>query len=377
MRFGIIHNSLNSCGGGERVSLGFIKVLRKLGHEVVLATVEPTDWGKVKRLLGSVEMPDEEISLVSYKVRAFGIYMRQLTSILAPKLLKKCDILINTHGDILPVKAHITYMHFPTFLLTTMDPSLTLENRKYAESLFWRIYYEPYRAISKRLAEKNADKTLILTNSEYSRSVIEKFLKVKPIIVYPPVPAGKFQAKKLDNREREVVSVGRFTPEKRYEFALSLADALRNTKFTIIGASSGKISKSYIKKLRRIIKKRNLTNVTLIQNAPQRELIKTLQRASVYLHSMHGEHFGISIVEAMAAGLFPVVHASGGAWRDILNNGEYGYGYRSLPEAIIGIQRGINTDPEERKRIIDRAMQYDEKNFERKIRTIVELFEKN
>jgi glycosyltransferase involved in cell wall biosynthesis len=37
-----------------------------------------------------------------------------------------------------------------------------------------------------------------------------------------------------------------------------------------------------------------------------------LSLAKVYLHTMVGEHFGISIVEAMASGCIPISHNSGG-----------------------------------------------------------------
>jgi alpha-1,2-mannosyltransferase len=44
---------------------------------------------------------------------------------------------------------------------------------------------------------------------------------------------------------------------------------------------------------------------------------------------MIGEHFGISVVEAMVSGLVPVVHSSGGPWLDILEQGKGGFGYNT------------------------------------------------
>lgn len=53
-------------------------------------------------------------------------------------------------------------------------------------------------------------------------------------------------------------------------------------------------------------------NVEFKLNIPYSELLSELQRASIGLHTMWNEHFGISIVECMAAGLIVVAHASGG-----------------------------------------------------------------
>ena len=41
-------------------------------------------------------------------------------------------------------------------------------------------------------------------------------------------------------------------------------------------------------------------------------------RAKVGLHTMKEEHFGISIVEMMTAGLITIAHASGGPRHDII-----------------------------------------------------------
>lgn len=53
-------------------------------------------------------------------------------------------------------------------------------------------------------------------------------------------------------------------------------------------------------------------NVEFKLNIPYSELVSELQKGTIGLHAMWNEHFGISIVECMAAGLIMVAHASGG-----------------------------------------------------------------
>jgi len=53
-------------------------------------------------------------------------------------------------------------------------------------------------------------------------------------------------------------------------------------------------------------------NVEFKLNVPYSELVSEMQRGTIGLHTMWNEHFGISIVECMAAGLIMVAHASGG-----------------------------------------------------------------
>ena len=58
--------------------------------------------------------------------------------------------------------------------------------------------------------------------------------------------------------------------------------------------------------------------VDFIVNARWTELKQWFGRASVGLHTMWNEHFGIGVVEMMAAGMIAVAHNSGGPASDIV-----------------------------------------------------------
>jgi alpha-1,2-mannosyltransferase len=71
--------------------------------------------------------------------------------------------------------------------------------------------------------------------------------------------------------------------------------------------------------LRDEVTKLGLQNhVRFVANAPYSELQRYMQQALIGLHTMWNEHFGISIVEMMAAGLIVVAHNSGGPRLDIV-----------------------------------------------------------
>lgn len=374
MKVGILHNSLNSTGGGERLCLETVEALKEAGHKVVLATVEPTDWIKVKRIMGRTAKPDEERSLLGFRLRMFGIYTRLLTTFLVSKLKKQCDIVINTHGDVLPVSADIVYMHYPTFALLKESPI----NIKYSESLFWRFYFIPYEAIQNFFI-KNFFGGTVLTNSTFSSRAIKRHTGRNAIIVYPPVDTEKFStATRKNQRENTVVSCGRYTPEKNYEFVLKVAEKLKlKARFMIVGASSGRISTKYYEKLSKAKAKEGLWNVELVRDAPLNLLLNIYGKAKVYLHTMKNEHFGISVVEAMAAGLIPVVHRSGGPWEDILEakQGVHGFSYISLDEVISAVEEMMGNENlrrnlvETNSRYVDR---FSSESFKKKILDIVE-----
>ena len=381
MKVGIIHNSLNPTGGGERLCLETIKSLKEAGYKVALVTVEPTDWKKVKRIIGKVTKPDMEISLLNFKTRIFGIYMRLLTSFLASKLRKRCDIILNTHGDVLPIEANIVYMHYPTFALLKESPV----NMKYSSSLFWRAYFTPYEGIQRFLIKRFLNNlvflnSLILTNSIFSKKAIRKYTGKNATIIYPPVDVETFAyAAKRYTREDLVISCGRYSPEKNYEFILEVAEKLKNKpiRFIIVGASSGRVSREYYEKLEKIRQVKKLKNVELLKDLDFSKLLALYGKAKIYFHAMRYEHFGISIVEAMAAGLVPVVHRSGGPWEDILKSqqGKYGFSYLTTEEAAQIIEDLIE-NKHARKEIVSRNMEYtytfSSESYKKKILNMIE-----
>jgi alpha-1,2-mannosyltransferase len=63
-------------------------------------------------------------------------------------------------------------------------------------------------------------------------------------------------------------------------------------------------------------------NVEFKVNASYQELIQCYQRSLIGIHAMWNEHFGISVVELMAAGLIMIANRSGGPEVDIIETSE-------------------------------------------------------
>lgn len=338
---GVVHHSLNSCGGGELLSLTLAKALKEKGYKVIYYTTQKTDWSYVQATLGVNFEPDHEKYVFKVKIPYFGIYQRLIASLFA-KPRKECHLVINTHGDVMPfVDTDITYMHYPTFSLWYENPV----NVKYLKSIFWKSYFIPYYNIQKALVKNIAG--LILTNSKFSRETIRKYVGRNALVIYPPVYIEKYiNISKTTERKNLVLTVGRFTPEKRYEDIIKIASYLPKVKFIIVGSVSNKLNRQYYEKIYRIIIKKKLKNIVLMPNLRFQDKLKLLSRAKVYLHAMVNEHFGISVVEAMASGLIPIVHKSGGPWKDILEEkqGLHGFAFKTLKEAAWYINTILNDD---------------------------------
>jgi glycosyltransferase involved in cell wall biosynthesis len=126
-------------------------------------------------------------------------------------------------------------------------------------------------------------------------------------------------------RENLVVTVGRIVPEKRFHLFVELARMVPRTRFVAIGSLSEE-SSAYYELLRRTAPE----NVSFVLS-PLRKVRDFLGRAMAYIHCAENEHFGITIVEAMAAGCVPIVHDSGGP-REIVTN-DVGFRWQDLAVA--------------------------------------------
>jgi glycosyltransferase involved in cell wall biosynthesis len=129
----------------------------------------------------------------------------------------------------------------------------------------------------------------------------------------------------MQPRENLVVTLGRIVPEKRFHLFVELARLVPKTKFVAVGSLPYE-SSAYYERLKNTAPE----NVSFVLS-PLRKVKDLLGRAMAYVHCAENEHFGITIVEAMAAGCVPIVHDSGGP-REIVT-GDVGFRWRALPNA--------------------------------------------
>jgi glycosyltransferase involved in cell wall biosynthesis len=166
--------------------------------------------------------------------------------------------------------------------------------------------------------------------------MIRKFLGTNSLVLYPPVEFEKYlPLSQSRERKNVVVTLSRIELLKNLEIVLDIAKEVKTAKFVIAGTMH---SIEYYSTLKRKINAFGLEErVKILPNIEEEIKMALLKTSKVYLHPMKYEHFGIAIVEAMASGLVPVVHKSGGAWMDIVEYGRYGFGFKNIEEAIENI----------------------------------------
>ena len=120
--------------------------------------------------------------------------------------------------------------------------------------------------------------------------------------------------------------MGQFRPEKNYPLQLDIMEKLKETnpgaKLVIVGGVRNQGDQKLFDQLQKRINEKQL-NVELKPNLPYEELKQLLKKADVGIHTMRNEHFGICVVEYIAAGLIPMAHKSAGPLMDIVRDENY------------------------------------------------------
>jgi alpha-1,2-mannosyltransferase len=258
------------------------------------------------------------------------------------------------------------YVHYPTIstdmlsLIWKRRPSYNhdVDIAKSRLTTIIKLLYYVLFAVMYGSVGSMAD--LVLVNSSWTYSHISFLWRgaVRRIkIVFPPCDVTSLMnlsvAKK---RERLVLSIGQFRPEKDHELQIRAFSRLRennpdmhDVKLILLGSCRGKGDEDRVEIYRKLVKSLGLADcVDFVLNQPYSVVKEWLGRASVGLHTMWNEHFGIGVVEMMAAGLLTIAHNSGGPKADIIvpfKGHRTGFLAGTVEEYADAMLQALNMDP--------------------------------
>lgn len=227
--------------------------------------------------------------------------------------------------------------------------------------------------------------TKVICNSEYTKKFIDQEFGINSMVVYPPVETHGFKPLEKD---KLILTVGRFSSSSQLKRQDLLIEAFKDLiKSGVKGwrmVVAGKIEDDQSLKMISDLRKKIKGFPIAIKIDLDRDRLRLLFcRSAIYWHAAgygadldkfpeKAEHFGISTVEAMAAGAIPLSFAAGGQL-EIIRNGENGFLWHS-PLELIALTKKVINDLELKKRLslsaVNRSGNFSQESFCAKIRSL-------
>lgn len=428
MKANFIHSDLNPCGGGERFTLVTIQAALEIGLKADLTTLEKPDFSKIENAfgkeLGSVLNKLDKIHILqTFNEASINSNLRNGYDV----IINTHGDIDPYYNNQTSKNNMITYCHYPSGKsLIENEDRIYLEkhlktNRKFhldtsaLASLSGNITDDNYSDLMKKIPQtvRNSTKiskinenkitkqkylswlkvayknmirnSTLITNSQYSKKAIFDIYGIDDtMILSPPVDVDLFRKHALfprftspqlslskEKREDMLLLVCRIDPTKNIENAIHLAKMLRAKNIEnkiIIAGSLDPYFNNYYKSLQKMIEDCNLSECIQFEtNVGLGKLLTIMKKSSIFFHPREGEHFGMSIVEAMSAGLFPVVPTVGGQAEFV----PLKYQYDSLEKAVDMISSLLHASDLERIRLSNSATRFSTHVYKKQFQEIV------
>lgn len=364
LRIGIVAHRFECLGGIQTLVLELIAGLNEVGIVPEIIWDEPQDWGA----LGN---PDVRATNGGGRLGISSSRLRSLPSAVALRLrpysvgharldLERYDFVYCFEPGVKmpPRLPNLCWIAGPAFL------------RLPGDRVDWRRFWAPWKLklilsyLTNPLTKPDRHSSYV-THSEFIADLILERYGFRPPVIWPPARSRKLPVPPA-NRSG-FLFLSRFEPFKRADTVLTVAKAIPERPFTLAGAVVGG-DKDYLAGLRQRIAEEHIANVVIVENPSEADVAALLVAHEVFVFPAHYEHFGIVTVEAIQAGLLPLVHDTGGQ-REIVP-------YDALrfwsDEELVGRARyALQMSAAERGDLVGRLQRHAERGTPRRYREIM------
>lgn len=305
LKVAIVCDWLTGTGGAERVVLE----LHRLWPEAPIYTSQYSRSSKVWYGGDWFQAADVRTLWLQRLPSSFKKFLPLLRAWAFSRLdLSDYDLVISSSGAEAkavrtgPQTLHICYCHSPTqYYWSRYDQYL---KRPGVGKLDWlarlglRLLVGPLRRWDKHAAQQP---DIMVANSSHGQAMIKKYYQRDSVVVYPPVDTKRFKLVKAPETRHGYVTAGRQTPYKRIDLAVSACSQL---KLPLIVIGNGPEHKRLEKLAGR--------SITFLTNVSDEDIVRHFQAAQGFIFPTDVEDFGVTAVEAMAAGTPVIAYAKGG-----------------------------------------------------------------
>lgn len=333
MQIALVHDHLNQMGGAEKVLLNFHEIYKTSPVFTLLYDQKllPLEFLKL-------DIKTSYIQKLPAAKNAFKWFLMFMPSAIERLDFKGYNAVLSSassfaKGVLLPQDVmHVCYCHTPTRFLWGFanDYTSALHQPKIIKKLL-PPFLSQLRVWDYQAAQRV---DYFIANSANVALRIKKYYHRDSEVIYPPVETDKFY---IDSDIGDYfLLISRFRPYKKTDLAIQAFNKLK-MNLKIIGSGEEE------KRLRSMAG----NTIEFLGKVDDKTKAKYLARAKALIHPQADEDFGITAVEAMAAGRPVISYRGGGVLETILEN-----------------KTGIFFNEQTWEDLADKIIYFNEKNFD-------------
>ncbi len=331
MKVALVHDYLIEYGGAERV----LEALHEIFPDAPLFTAyfgldSFKNWTVHSSWLQKIPFARKLIS----PFRIFAPLIFENFDLKAYDLvISSCNTYFSKSVITKPGALHISYIHTPPRYLYGYTTSFN-----YKKHWWTRVLGELMNHILRVYDFETSQRPdVLVANSKNTQARINKFYRRDSVVIYPPVDLEKFkvQSSKFKVDKNYFLSLGRLVRGKGVDF---IVKAFTRAGLPLKVAGVGPEEKN--------LKKIAGRNIEFLGAVPDENLPDLYANAKALIVASEDEDFGITVVEAFAAGTPVIAPESGG-----------------YLETIIPNSTGLFFDQAEQDSLIDILQRFDESKF--------------
>ncbi len=350
----VVHPDFNVVGGAERVAGNFIQWLAdNAGMEVTLLSLFPPSASALEKAGVAPEIV-RRLKLATANCPGFvreapgSMYLLRLAFLhrSAKALSGMFEVCVSTYNELDFGKPGIQYIHHPSFANRALLKEMHILGR---QSVLDRVPQLEliHRKIVSRISgdtEIGFARNLTLVNSVFMRDLVSRAYGFCSEVVYPAavVDLSNIGGSSWMEREERFVTISRIAADKGLLALIDLFSSLQKefprADFAILGRGHD----TGYENLLSLRAKELGVRLKIVKDLSDREMKAYLEKTKYYVQGKVNEHFGIAVVEAVAAGCLVMVHDSGGP-TEIVQRSDLRF--NSSEDLISKIKRLIDDPP--------------------------------
>lgn len=358
MKVAIVHDYLNQMGGAERVVMAFHDIFPEA--PIYTSIYDPERVDPAFRTMDIRTSFMQKLPLVT---KHHQPYLPLYPFAMEALDLRGYDLVLSSSSAFgkgvitRPGTLHICYCHTPMRWCWNYEEYVEREQLGKVARRILPFLITGLRVWDQTSAMRVDD---FIANSPVIAERIKKYYRREAVVIPPPVEASRFPATPATEIADYFLALGRFIPYKRFDLAIEACNRLQ-LPLVVIGKGRDE------ERLKRIAG----PTIRFLGRLSDEEVIHYYRHCRAFLFP-GDEDFGITPLEAQAAGRPVIAYGAGGALASVVD-GVTGLFFREQTvESLVEVLATFNERNFDSDAIRNHALEFDTPRFQRRIMQFIE-----